>query len=474
MRSAPPEIERLFQTSLYLTLVTGFATLAATGKLDLVSVAFVLSALALRGYALLRDIRLMIPHRVTSWLSLVYVAMFFADFYFVSGRDFVPPAVHLVLFGMCIKLFSVERERDYIYLALLAFLMVLAAAILTVDSAFLAAFALFIVLAVFCFMSMEMRRSALAATNAGGLAIPGQRTRRRLITPLQRLSTSLVRTTGVMVMAILATAVVLFFALPRVSGGYLSRHAQSDLISTGFSDAVNLGEIGRIQQSSEMVAHVRIDGDTIGAHEIRLRGAVLTQFDGKRWTNRHEQNELVAPSYGRIFQLSSRDGEVERTEEFRMARGEVTNRMHYHVLMEPLSTTIIFTIPVAQALFGHFREIGVDDDQSFHNLDRDRSVNLYEGVSDVSPPTQAMFDRLANSRPVKLPERYLQLPEKLDSRIAELAHQITASQPSVYQRAAAIERYLSTHYAYTLELPAQPPADPIAMFLFERRRGHCE
>jgi len=37
-------------------------------------------------------------------------------------------------------------------------------------------------------------------------------------------------------------------------------------ISTGFSDSVNLGEIGHIQQSSEVVAHLRIDGDTIGDH----------------------------------------------------------------------------------------------------------------------------------------------------------------------------------------------------------------
>jgi hypothetical protein len=38
----------------------------------------------------------------------------------------------------------------------------------------------------------------------------------------------------------------------------------------------------------------------------------------------------------------------------------------------------------------------------------------------------------------------------------------------------AIERYLSTRYQYTLQLPSQPPADPIADFLFSRRRGHCE
>jgi hypothetical protein len=46
-RHAPPEIERLFQTSLFLLVVTGFATLLGTGKLDLISVIFVLTALAI-------------------------------------------------------------------------------------------------------------------------------------------------------------------------------------------------------------------------------------------------------------------------------------------------------------------------------------------------------------------------------------------------------------------------------------------
>jgi len=477
-RHAPPEIERLFQTSLFLLLVTGFATLAGTGKLDLPSVGFVCCALLLRGYLLMRDITFVIPPRVTSWLAIVYVLLFFADFFFISGRDFVTPAVHLVLFGMCVKLFNVERERDYVYLAVLSFLMVLSAAILTVDSAFLAAFALFIMLAVFCFMALEMRRSAMEATNSAPLAIPGLRTRRRVISPMQRLSLSLTRTTALMVTAILGSGVLLFFSMPRISGGYLSRYAQSDAISTGFSDSVTLGEIGHIQQSSEVVAHIRIEGDNVGGYgeycDVRLRGAVLSVFDGKRWTNPHRRSDVLAQGYGRVFQLSARPATVDRREEVRVARGPQIDPVHYRMLMEPLSTTIIFTIPTAQAIFGSFREIGIDDDQTFHNLDRERSVNVYEGVSDVSVPNPTVLDKLNGKVPSSMPARYLQLPEHLDPRIPELARKLTTAEPSTYRRAMAIERYLTTKFTYTLQLPSEPPADPLADFLFRRRRGHCE
>ena len=70
-------------------------------------------------------------------------------------------------------------------------------------------------------------------------------------------------------------------------------------------------------------------------------------------------------------------------------------------------------------------------------------------------------------------EPYLQLPP-LDPRIPKLAEQITAPAPSNYDKAVALEQYLSTHFGYTLELPRTLPQDPLANFLFERKKGHCE
>ena len=72
VREAPPEIEHLFQTSLYLLVVTGFATLASTGKMDVGSVIFVLFALVSRAVLLFRDQPFVIPRRVTLWLAVIY------------------------------------------------------------------------------------------------------------------------------------------------------------------------------------------------------------------------------------------------------------------------------------------------------------------------------------------------------------------------------------------------------------------
>lgn len=459
-RDAPLEIEQAFQLSLYLLIVVGFAALAATGKLDLVSLLFVSAALLLRAILLLRHRRLQLPRRLTFWLALGYAPLFFLDFYFFAHRDFVAPAVHLVLYSMSVKLFNIERDRDYLYLAVLSFLMVLSAAILTVDSTFLAAFVLFLLLAIFSFMTMELRRSARASS----LVAVGEPSPRRL-------SAALARTTLLLSVGVAGASTLLFFLLPRVGGGYLSRYTPADAISTGFSDTVNLGEIGRIQQSSEVVAHVRIDDDANGSHDLRLRGAVLTQFDGQRWTAARRAADLLNRGNGRLFQLASSELTAPSA---RIARGTQPELIHYRVLLEPLATNVVFAIPAVQAIFGPFRQIAVDADQSIRNYDHERTVASYEGVADLSLPPLAALENTRAPLPADMPPLYLQLPPTLDPRIRALAHQITAMQPSPYRKAFAIERYLSTHYGYTLQLPSVLPDDPVADFLFHRRRGHCE
>src|SRR5438105_8460083 len=116
----------------------------------------------MRGILLARDRQLQLRESWTSYATLAYTAFYALDF-FVLSASFVRATVHLVLFVLAVKLFSAHRDRDYFYLAIISFGMVLIAAILTVDSAFLFEFVLFLLLATATFISMEMRRSARAA-----------------------------------------------------------------------------------------------------------------------------------------------------------------------------------------------------------------------------------------------------------------------------------------------------------------------
>ena len=69
---------------------------------------------------------------------------------------------------------------------------------------------------------------------------------------------------------------------------------------------------------------------------------------------------------------------------------------------------------------------------------------------------------------------YLVLPESVPERVLALARDLTATEPTPYDRAVAIEQYLR-RFPYTLDLP-QPPLDRdiVDYFLFSAQRGYCD
>ncbi|MDF2959471.1 MAG: transglutaminase protein [Paenibacillus sp.] len=96
---------------------------------------------------------------------------------------------------------------------------------------------------------------------------------------------------------------------------------------------------------------------------------------------------------------------------------------------------------------------------------------------------------LAWSRTPQLPDRpetyvfsheiedtYLQLPDKLPSRVAELAESVTKGMDSPYEKVKAIEQFLQQSYAYSMEQSRPPSAgqDLVDQFLFELKAGYCD
>jgi transglutaminase-like putative cysteine protease len=76
--------------------------------------------------------------------------------------------------------------------------------------------------------------------------------------------------------------------------------------------------------------------------------------------------------------------------------------------------------------------------------------------------------------PTWIVERYLALPESVPDRVLALARDLTATEPTPYDRALAIERFLR-RFPYTLDLPSPPADRDIAdYFLFDLQRGYCD
>ena len=453
----PSAVQRYFELALYLLVVCGFGTLVSTGGLDAPTVLLVSAALLFRGYLLATHRTLLIPESWTTTLTLGYVAFYLADYLVFSGV-FVSATVHLVLFVMVVRLFSAKRDRDYYFLAVISFLMVLAAAVLTVDSTFLLAFGAFMLMAVVTCILMEMRHAAAKASMRANSSSDDSAYR--------QMAYSLVSASPVLALLIMLGTAAIFFVLPRISTGYLSAFARSGEISTGFSDHVQLGQIGEIQQSNSLVMHIQIDGDLHGSHDLKWRGVTLNVFDGKTWFNPHAQHVVTSLGAGRFVLLPG-----PRWNQLRIA--QPPQAVHYRVLMEPLISNVFFLAPTARLLQGNYRLLSIDNGDGVFDLDPEHPINRYEATSDISQASPGELRNAAYDYPSEVLLNYLQLP-RTDDRVIALAKQITASFDNNYDKAAAIERYLRTNFGYTLQLPRSVPHDPVANFLFDRKQGHCE
>jgi len=236
--------------------------------------------------------------------------------------------------------------------------MVLAAAVLTVDSTFLVALAGFVLVGVATFILMEMAHSSQRSpVLARELSVHHA---------YRKLSFTIAGIAPVLLLLIFVGGGLIFFVLPRVSAGYLNAYTGANDLTSGFSDRVELGRIGQIQQSKTVVMHVQVDGDSAGAFLLKLRGVALNNFDGRNWSNTRDKVNLSRGPDGR-FDLWARNPQP------------VTGRdVHYRVTMEPFLTEVFFLLATPKSLQGNYRTVSEDTAGDVFDIDTDHPVTRYE------------------------------------------------------------------------------------------------
>lgn len=134
---------------------------------------------------------------------------------------------------------------------------------------------------------------------------------------------------------------------------------------------------------------------------------------------------------------------------------------------------VFFLAGRPETLEGNYQHLAIDDGGAVFDLDPERPVNRYSATSDIAQTAANDLRTAGTAYPPDVLASYLRLPA-LDRRIPQLAEQVTASAGNNYDKALALETYLRTHFAYSLQLSRTVPHDPLANFLFERKQGHCE
>jgi protein-glutamine gamma-glutamyltransferase len=448
-------VDRFFQLSVLGLVTSGYLAVAGSGYLDRPTILLTGLGLLLRALLVTGIVRINLSDHLVAVVTVGYTLFYPVDYFFLS-HTFLQATVHLVFFLAVVKILSARTNRDYLYTAAIAFLEILAAAILSASLNFLFFLGIYLLCAIAAFTSAEIRRA---------MQKPHQIAR----SGLRRFHPRLAALAAFVTFGILVLTGGLFFLLPRSANATLGRLVSHRIHVPGFSNEVTLGEIGEIKNDSRAVMHIRPDSAGFPGG-LKWRGVALSEFDGKRWFNPPIETRTVRLENGWTLVTD---------------RPRIGNRLFYHVTLNAVDSEALFVAGLPEQLRpehpsvpGARRDVfaegenevvrGPNDSLRLRFIPQD---SFRYAVSSVLDDSVLPAEHAALSPDAR--EHYLRLQQP-DPRVRELAEKVTAGWFTQLDRARAIENYLRQSYGYTLDLPDHETADPIAYFLFERKKGYCE
>ncbi|MGH9630591.1 MAG: transglutaminaseTgpA domain-containing protein, partial [Bryobacteraceae bacterium] len=417
---------------------------AGSGFLDLPTIILTGAGLVWRTLMVAGVWKQKLAPRWVNAATLAYIGFYPIDYLYVS-RDFITATIHLIFFLAIVRVLTAQTDRDYFFVKLIAFLELLAATLLSPHLNFFLFLTLFLIFGVATFCSSEIRRSA-------------QSKRRLVRAGGSKFYWRLAFLSGSVAAAILVMTAGLFFLLPRTAHAAFRHLIAQQYFLPGFSNEVTLGQTGQIQQQSATVMHIRVD-DGDRQYHVKWRGASLSRFDGKRWYNPPAERKI----------LRTKQGQINLANDLQRRRAGV--RISYEVNMKGENSDEIFITGVPEFLRVNLPMIVRSADGSYRTGLGFSDGMRYFGWS-LLPDLKAQTEA---EEPLSAQERisHILLPPQ-DPRIAALARRLVSGEPSEMQQARNVENYLRTEYSYTTDLLETPVADPLAHFLFERKKGHCE
>lgn len=440
----PGAPERFHQGSVLLMLASAWGALAGAGALlqdaqDVLALAAAGAALAWRAAAAVGFAPLPAGSGWATAATAVYLVYYPVDSLWVSG-DFLKATLHLVFFVFVIKLLTSRTPRDFALLKLVAFLGILSASLISASSTFFLFLCLFLASAISAMASEEILRAQAGRRPAAAAAA--------------RLPFRLARLTAASTAAVLLLTAALFFFLPRTARAAFEHLLKPSSRVAGFAPEVLLGQVGEIRRRTATVFHARFLDRRLP--ELKWRATALGEFDGWRWySSQAREGRALRPEQGLVKLLD--DEQLRRP----------ARRFTYEVLLDNSGADWLFiagrpeylrlSTPVVLASAATGYRIPLAASEGFRYVVH--AALPESGAEAPLPPQERNY--------------YLRLPV-VDPRIIELARNITAGARSDAERAARIEAWLLGNFRYSLQALDREADDPLAYFLFEGRKGHCE
>lgn len=395
-----------------------------------------------------RDPPRWLPVWASNLLALLYLPVLGLDLA-ASGGTVIRPVVHLGLFAVVVKLFTLHRERDKWH------------AVLGIFFLFLAAMATSVHLSVTLYLVGFLAASLLLLARFALL---------HLLAGFGRADAPVrVPMAGFLAAASLATvvlAVPLFAVLPRVQSPYLRSLPGggtfgAEVAVTGFSDEIALDTITRVRQSREVAMRLTYDAAVEPGGELRLKGGTFDRLDGGRWRRAAIVDRVFKEAGDRVRLVSGDD-----------PAGWVD------VWLLPLGATGL-PLPVETLVFDVPRRgLRIDRGGAVHlGVEPQAPLRFQAGLGPRPVSAAALpAPRVApGGEPPPLPPGLPTLDlDAVSPRMAELAEEVAGGLADPAAKARALTAHLQNEYGYTLDLVGLAADDPLEDFLFRFRRGHCE
>ena len=212
-----------------------------------------------------------------------------------------------------------------------------------------------------------------------------------------------------------------------------------------------------------------------------LRGSVKNEYTGRMW---------VDTLAGRRYLWTSRQWQGKRSETFDMALPEgalgedsglmATAQVSVQLLDSNASSLFVpqrvRSLSPGGELIPHFNtgsEIFVTRDLQAGDTYTVAAPLMVAGDAGLGTLIAAC-EKTADPHYAQMLQDYTTLPDHLQSQLYDLAREVCAGADSAYDRAFALQNYLSRNFRYTLEVEPQPEnIDFVSSFLLKTREGYC-
>jgi transglutaminase-like putative cysteine protease len=473
---------RQFKPALYLVLmlgITGFSLAAESPGLWILAA----GGIGINAWLVKNHRFSPMPRLLANIVTLGSLALVAMEVRAGDATPILTVGQYIVLLHL-IKLFEQRANRDYAQLLVLSLLLMIAASISTASLLFGMTLIAYMFSSLYCCLLFHLKMEMDEARRIYGQ--PADAGQSEMLRQDQRgLPRSMRRLTGLIAVAGVATAVMVFIFFPRGAGQGLFNpvQARASQALTGFSDQVSLGKVAQIARSEDVIARVELyirGQKVVHPTDLMLRGSVLDVYSGKDINRGGLWQWYRSAPLERLGEPTELEAETPMILD-RLGAGQCTQV----ISLQPTGTNKLF------AMAGPVR-ITAEHDMRIRFSPTDGVIesesSLLQPIRYTVTSTLRLSPALNNlsddseARSVIDPEilQYVRDPAVCgsDPEGRPLAdYPVAGNHVFDGQIAANIERYLGTHFKYTLDLTnlgSLGDRDPMVAFLTDFKKGHCE